>query len=194
MKVSHCDTRWKWTSIVSKVAEQFGRFIPTLNIISLFQLNKISLRLQTHQNVSARTLKTKVLSSLTSHPTRIPNINELHSLTQFAHHTPSSFCCLESRLSKYNIIIKVLILFKLFAPFILLNGFKVILSNFIVEVSCCYCYWIVKFVKLSLCTKFCTYATKLSFSCNTMLFSYLNYISIAYFHCNYRYRYSITSY
>lgn len=102
MTVSHCDTRWKRTSIVSRVAEQFGRFITTLNTISLFQLNKTRLSLQTHQNVPAWTLKTKVLSSFTSHPTRIPNINELHSLTQFAHHTPSSVCCLGSRLSKYN--------------------------------------------------------------------------------------------
>lgn len=105
--VSHCDTRWKRTSIVSKVAEQFGRFITTLNTISLYQLNEIRLSLQTHQNVPAWTLKNKVMSSLTSHPTRIPNINELHPLTQFAHHTLSSFCCLESRLSKYNIIIQV---------------------------------------------------------------------------------------
>lgn len=139
MTVSHYDTRWKRTSIVSKVAEQLRRFITTLNTISLFQLNKIRLRLQTHQNIPAWTLKTKVLSSLTSHPTRNPNINELHSLTQFAHHTPSSFCCLD-----YQSI------FSLFAVFILLNVFKVIFYNLIVQVSCCFCCCIVEFVKLSL--------------------------------------------
>lgn len=151
--------------------------------MSLFQLNKISLRLQTHQNVSARTLKNKVLSPLTSHPTRIPNINEIHSLTQFAHHTPSSFCFLD-----YQSI------FSLFAVFTLLNdftktNFKILLLKFLAII-------VIALLNLlsSLCTNFCTYATKLSFSCNTMLFTYLNYISIAYLHCSYRYRYSITSY
>lgn len=68
-------------------------------------------------------------------------------------------------------------------------GFKILLLKFLAVV-------VIALLNLlnSLCTKFCTYATKLSFSCNTMLFSYLNYISIAYFHCSYRYRYSITSY
>lgn len=139
MTESHCDTRWKRTSIVSKVKAHFGRFITTWNTISLFQLNNIRLRLKTHQNVPARILKTNVLSSLTSYPTRIHNINELHPLTQFAHHTPSSFCCID-----YQSI------FSLFAVLILLNGFKMIFSNLIVEVSCCYWYCIVEFTKLSL--------------------------------------------
>lgn len=182
MKVSHCDTRWNRTSIVSKVAAQLVRFITTLNTISLFQLNKSRLRLQTLQNVSARTLKTKVLSSLTFHPTRIPNINELHPLTQFAHHTPSSFCYLDYQ-STFSFL-----LFS-FCWMVSKLYFQILLLKFLAVI-------VVALLNLfnSLCTKFYTYATKLSFSGNTMLFSYLNYISIAYFHCSYRYRYSITSY
>lgn len=181
MTVSHCDTRWKRTSIVIKVAAQFVRFITTINTFSLFQLNKISLRLQTHQNVSARTLKTKVLSSLTSHLTRIPNINELHSLTQFAHHTPSSFCYLNYQ-STFSFLLSSFcwMVSKLYFQILLLKFLAIIVIALLNLLS-------------SLCTKCCTYATKLSFSCNTMILSYLNYISIAYLHCSYRYRYSITS-